>query len=128
MGKKSEYIEYMIELLQPLGVISSRNMFGGCGLYCDGMIFGLFADDMFYLKVDHVSQELFEAEGLRPFTYESKGKEVKMSYYQMPESAYDDQDEALKWGQLGIEAALRQAQKKKKTKKRSKPKPSKVSK
>lgn len=121
MPAKPDIIHHVEELLQPLGHIHSRAMFGGWGVYCDSLMFGLFADDVFYLKVDDDSRSDFEDEDLEPFRYEGKdGKSMTMSYYEAPAGIYDNEEEALSWGRKGLDAALRQQAKKKKKKKKSK--------
>jgi DNA transformation protein len=88
-------------------------MFGGHGIYHDGLMFGLVADDELYLKTDKDNLAIFEQQGSTPFEFNAKGKMVKMSYYRAPEEIYDDPTEALKWANLAYEAALRGRKKKK---------------
>jgi len=91
-------------------------MFGGHGLYFEGLMFGLIAEDVLYLKADTENQHFFEAEGLEKFGYEKKGKLYYMSYFQAPDQLYDDQDEAALWARRSWEAAVRTAAKKRGTK------------
>jgi DNA transformation protein len=93
------------ELFGAVGRISVRNMFGGGGVYCDGVMFALIADGVIYLKADAQSQANFEAEGLGPFVYQGKAKPVAMSYWRMPERLLDDPDEAVAWGRDAVRAA-----------------------
>jgi len=93
------------ELFGPLGTISVRKMFGGGGIYCDGVMFALIADGAIYMKADARSQADFEAEGLGPFVYQGKARPVAMSYWRMPERLLDDPDEALNWGRVAVRAA-----------------------
>ena len=41
MTSRDEDIAWFCELLAPLGRIAARRMFGGAGLYVDGLIVGL---------------------------------------------------------------------------------------
>lgn len=93
------------ELFGALGRISVRNMFGGGGVYCDGVMFALIAYGVMYLKADRQSQPRFEAEGMGPFVYQGKSKPVAMSYWRMPERLLDDPDEAVDWGRDALRAA-----------------------
>ena len=52
MAPRSDFVDFLLEGLQPLGAVSARRMFGGYGIYCEGVMFGLVADDALYLKVD----------------------------------------------------------------------------
>ncbi|MEN7344292.1 MAG: TfoX/Sxy family protein [Pseudomonadota bacterium] len=108
----SEFVSYLHEIFEPLGPISSRKMFGGHGIYYDGIMIGLVADDELYLKVDAESRPVFEQHDLPAFEFTAKGKTNKMSYHLAPESIFDDPDEALRWGRLAHDAALRAKKKK----------------
>jgi DNA transformation protein and related proteins len=82
-------------------------MFGGAGIFRDGLMIGLVADGVVYLKADEHSSPAFEAEGLGPFTYGNAGKRVIMSYWRMPERLYDDPDELARWAADALAAARR---------------------
>jgi DNA transformation protein and related proteins len=119
MAKHNEFVEYLVEQLQPWGVVSPKSMFGGVALYRDDLIFGMVDNDIFYLKVDDINRSTFEEADLPAFTYVRKGKTMAMAYHQAPESALEDPDELIEWAQLGFDAAVRAPKKKKKAKKAS---------
>lgn len=103
----NEYIEHLQEVFAHFGPVSARKMFGGYGLYHDGVMFGLVADNTLYLKVDAINKPDFEQQGLGPFEFNKNGKLMKMSYYQAPEEIMDDLDLAADWARSAHEAALR---------------------
>ncbi len=103
----SEFVDYLHEVFAQFGPIHTRRMFGGHGVYRDGLMFGLVADDMLYLKTDAQSRPEFETLGLGPFEYLRDGKALPMSYHAAPESIYDDPDEATLWARRAHAAALR---------------------
>jgi len=103
----SDYIEFLQEVFDQFGPITARRMFGGYGVYHQGLMFALVADDTLYLKADAETIHLFEQEGLEPFEYDKNGKVMKMSYYLAPEEIMDDPDLAMLWGQRAFQAALR---------------------
>ena len=103
----SEFIQYLHEVFERFGPIQSRRMFGGYGIYHQGVMFALVADDMLYLKVDQDIISHFEALGLPPFEYNKQGKLMKMSYYQAPDEIMDDRDLAASWAQRSFAAARR---------------------
>ena len=107
----SEFVDNLEEVFTLLGPISSKRMFGGYGIYHDGLMFGLVADDVLYLKADKKSENLFIDLGLSPFEYEKNGKKMKMSYFLAPEEIYDDPETAREWGVRAFEAALRSRKK-----------------
>ncbi len=91
-----------------LGKITTRKMFGGGGIYCDGLIFAICDGSKFYMKGDSENLSDFESAGLGPFYYSSgSGEMIAMKYYEMPENAVYDPAVATKWGKLGIEAQSR---------------------
>jgi DNA transformation protein len=103
----NDFIEYLKELFAGFGDISARAMFGGHGLYHDGVIIGIVIDDAVYLKVDAQTREVFEAAGCAPFIYDMKGKPLPMSYWSVPAEAMDSPHAMRPWAQRAYEAALR---------------------
>ena len=113
---EKEFTKYIVDLMQSIGPVSAKSMFGGYGVFLDGLMFGIIADDALYLKVDQEIESEFKAMDLEPFTYNKKGKEFKMSYYQAPERALENGVEMNLWATKAYNAALRAASKKKKKK------------
>ena len=110
MVRRSETVEWLCERLAPLGAIKARSMFGGWGLYSDGLFFALMSEEILYVKVDDESRPAFLAERLSPFSYSTKdGQRQSLSYYPLPDSTLDDDAELLRWARLGLAAALRAA-------------------
>jgi DNA transformation protein len=104
------FIELCVELLQPLGPVRPRRMFGGHGIYVDGLFMALVIGNQLYLKTDDVSRERFVAAGCEPFSYGTKnGERQVMSYYQPPEETLESPALMLPWARLALEAALRAA-------------------
>jgi DNA transformation protein len=103
----NESIDYLHEVFHSFGPISARRMFGGWGIYHDGLMFGLYAQGRLYLKTDEHNLAQFEAAGSVPFTYMQRDKVVKLSYWSAPEVLLDDREEARFWGRTAFEAALR---------------------
>jgi DNA transformation protein len=107
MASSSEFVEFVLESLQPLRGVSARRMFGGYGIYKDGLMFALVADDQLYLKADDSNRPAFEAQGLRPFTYAGKGRPIQMSYCEAPSEGFDDPEILCAWAGEAYAAALR---------------------
>lgn len=102
----NDYIDWLRDVLAPLGPITARAMFGGHGIYCHGMIFGLVVAETLYLKTSEQTRPFFEAEGLPPFTYEKQGgAAVSLSYFQAPDAIFDDDDALRLWGGRALAAA-----------------------
>lgn len=103
----SEFVDYLNEVFEPFGEIRARRMFGGYGIYHDGVMFGLVADDTLYLKADEDSATHFKSRGLGRFEYDKDGKTIKMSYYLAPDEIFDEPDAAVLWARRACDAALR---------------------
>lgn len=103
----SGFVDFVIEQLAGLGAVESRRMFGGYGLFYGGLMIGLVARDVLYLKADDQTQEQFAATGARPFTYNKAGKLVTTSYYEAPPETLDDPGEMKLWAQRAYDAACR---------------------
>ena len=113
MANKNSYLEFLAEWLSPLGQISSRSMFGGHCLYCDGVVFALVADNVLYLKANDANRPEFEGLGLKPFRPFPDRPET-MQYYPPPPEFFEDADAMERWGRAAIEAG-RKARPKKRT-------------
>ena len=115
-NEEQEFASYVVELMQSIGSVYSKRMFGGYGIFNDGLMFGLIADSVLYLKADEQTEDEFKTKGLGPFTYNKQGKEFKLSYYQAPEETLENDEEMYVWATKAYNTALRAASKKKKKK------------
>lgn len=108
MSVSGEFIEFIKDQLAGFGPVTIKRMFGGAGLYRDGLIFALIADEVVYFKADDITRPDFEAEKLGPFVYGTKnGKNTIMSYWRAPERCMDDPSEMVEWARKAHAAALR---------------------
>jgi DNA transformation protein len=96
-------------LFEPVGTVSVKRMFGGYGVYLDGLCFAIQSGGEVYLKGDAQSKTVFAEAGSTPFVYTARGKPMTTSYWRLLASAYDDSDELKRWSALAIEAARRAA-------------------
>ncbi len=108
MGKPpTPFVIYLLDQLAPLGDVRAKAMFSSWGLFLDGRMFGLVADEQLFFKADGITEERFAAAGSEPFVYRARGRPVRMSYWRCPEAAMDDPDVFLDFARLGLEAAAR---------------------
>ena len=119
-AKANEFVNHVLDLLEALGPVSARPMFGGYGIYLDRVMFALVANDTLCLKVDEESRGEFEAAGLEPFRYTKKGKTYQMSYHAAPEDALEDAELLRDWARKAVDAAMRAAHGKRQKDKRIK--------
>jgi DNA transformation protein len=107
MASSKEFIAFLHEVFESFGPIQAKRMFGGYGIYHDGLMFGLVINNQLYLKSDAENLGYFQEEGLGPFIYDMKGKAVQLSYHQAPEAMFDERDVAAQWARRSWHAALR---------------------
>lgn len=111
---------FLADLFALLGPVTLRAMFGGHGLYHDGIIIGIVADGAVYLKTDAQTQPAFAAAGGEPFVYVSRQRSIAMSYWSLPAEAMESAPDMLPWARLAHAAALRSAARKPVARKRGK--------
>ena len=56
---------HIVDLLQFIGPIESKSMFGGFGVFLEGLMFGLIVGSELYLRVDSQSRQDSEDLGLQ---------------------------------------------------------------
>jgi DNA transformation protein len=100
---------FVLDQLEPLGQIVAKSMFGGVGLYCDGVFFGLIALDVLYLKVDATTRHDYEAAGSRPFR-PYPDRSGTMQYYNVPVDVLESQIDLVEWARKAVTVARRVAQ------------------
>ncbi len=96
LSVSDEFTAYILDQLSGWGAVTARKMFGGAGLYCDGKMFGLIADDVAYLKVDDSNRADFEQAGSTPFK-PWPDKPMTMSYYEIPPDILEQPPELAEW-------------------------------
>ncbi|MCB9809143.1 TfoX/Sxy family protein [Candidatus Nomurabacteria bacterium] len=96
----SEFHDYIIyDVLGHIPHIASRKMFGGYGIYHEGIIFGLILDDELYFKVADHNRPDYEVRGSEPFTYtgHKNRKPTVMQYWKVPEEIMEDPEMVEEW-------------------------------
>ena len=102
--------DFLIDLFADFGPVTIRRMFSGFGISADGTNFGLALRGGLYLRADDQTIPRFEAEGSKPFQYQTRVKTVTVgSYWQLPERLYDDPEELTVWARAALAAAQRAA-------------------
>jgi DNA transformation protein len=103
----------VVECLGGLGPVEPRRMFGGWGLYHDGVFFALVIRDTLYLKTDEQNRAEFDARKLEPFSFVKGGETIVTAYRMAPEEALEDRRAMTKWARGAYAAALRKSAAKK---------------
>lgn len=102
--------EFLVDLFADFGPVSIRRMFSGYGISADGTNFALSLRAGLYFRADDQTIPQFEAEGSKPFQYQTRTKTVTVnSYWQLPARLFDDSEELAEWARAALAAAQRAA-------------------
>jgi DNA transformation protein and related proteins len=105
--------DFLIDLFADFGPVTVRPMFSGFGISADGTNFALALRSGLYFRADEQSIPQFEAEGSKPFQYQTRAKTVTVnSYWELPARLFDDSEELSVWARTALAAAQRAAMKK----------------
>ena len=102
MSVTQEYLDYISDQLREFGPVTSKRMFGGAGLYRNGVFFGLVADDVLYFKVTETNKKDYLDAGSEPF---KPFGSYQMSYYEVPVDVLEDSQELSRWARKAFDGA-----------------------
>ncbi len=105
MAFSNGYRDFVVEQLGRVAPVTARSMFGGVGLYAQGLFFALIADDRLYFKVDDSTRPEFERLGMEPFR--PYGEESAMGYYEVPADVLEDVARLELWMKNAISVAAK---------------------
>lgn len=105
--QSSGFRAFVEELFEPVEGASVRAMFGGLGIFREGIMFALAADEVLYFRCDSENEPAFAAEGSQPWIYEGRDRAVTMPYWRVPERLLDDREEFGAWALAAFGAAQR---------------------
>lgn len=107
MGASAEFVAFVKELLEPLDAgLSSGAFFGGRELRYHGRQFAWIINSTLYFRVNDETRPDFEAQGSRPFAYNTKkGEVVVRKFYTAPDMLLDDAEQMVAWARRAIDAA-----------------------
>jgi DNA transformation protein and related proteins len=112
MAVSREYRDFVLEQLGRVARVTSRSMFGGVGVYADGLFFALIAGETLYFKVDDTNRGDFEAIGMEP--WRPFGGDKYMGYYELRPDLLEDTDALRPWVDKSVDVARRARKSKKK--------------
>jgi len=105
MPVSKDALERYLSLLTVAGTVTHKAMFGGYGLYCDGVFFAVIDNDRLFFKV-HPGVNLAEYEAFNsPWWMIDSGQAMK-NYRELPASILGS-DQVASWIESSVEAARR---------------------
>ncbi len=105
MVRSTALVEVVLDLLAPLGGVAARGMFGGHGLFRDGLMFAIVADDALFFKTGGANRGDFEAAGAAPFVYRRSGRTIALGYHEVPPDVMDDAELLSAWAAAALDVA-----------------------
>ena len=105
--------DFLIDLFSDFGPVTIRKMFSGFGISADGTNFALALRSGLYFRADDQTIPQFEAEGSKPFSYQTRSRTITVnSYWELPARLFDDAEDFSAWARAALAAAQRAALKK----------------
>ncbi|MDT8446323.1 MAG: TfoX/Sxy family protein [bacterium] len=113
MAVSQDFLDYCLDQFAEMPELTFKRMFGGAGLYSQGVIFAALSDDRIFLRTDPLNLAAYQAEGAEAFAPMSGSK---MPYHELPPQVLENPASALQWGLEAYQASLRNQQPKAKKK------------
>ena len=110
----NSFKDFVLDQLSALPELRAKAMFGAHGLYQGEHFFGILDEGRLFFKTDAQSQGEYTARGMEPFSYESKGRTLTMSYHEVPPEVLENPAELVVWAQQAIRVAANNPNKPKK--------------
>jgi|ERR1051325_4252160 DNA transformation protein len=105
MAVSESYRGFVLEQLGRVTPVTAKSMFGGVGIYAQGLFFALIAEDRLYFKVDDATRPDFEHFGMEPFR--PFGEDSALGYYEVPADVVEDADQLASWVAKAIAVAAK---------------------
>ena len=112
MAVSDSYREFVLEQLGRVASVIGKSMFGGVGIYSQGLFFALIAEDRLYFKVDDTTRPDFERLDMEPFR--PFGEDSAMGYYEVPADVVEDSVQLAAWMKQAIHVAANSKRRKRK--------------
>ena len=107
MKANPEYLNFVMDKLSPIGNIRSRAMFGGYGIFYEGSMFALIAEDILYFKVNESNRDMYEKARSKPFPH-------GISYWEVPTEVIEENSKLFNWANISIGIAQSATKKRRK--------------
>ncbi|MDF3018790.1 MAG: competence protein TfoX [Steroidobacteraceae bacterium] len=106
MAVQPQYLAYVLEQLAGLPAVRPNRMFGGIGLYSDGLFFGLIDDDTLYFKTSDANIEAYRSRNMPKFMPFPDRTGAVMGYHQVPADIIEDAESLVEWARRSVAVAL----------------------
>lgn len=94
-SKNHEFKEYVLDQLRFLERVECKPMFGGFGLYSDGVFFGIIVKGSVYFKTNTATVDAYKEKGMEPFKPSSN--QTLKNYFEVPPEILEDEQLLKDW-------------------------------
>ena len=105
MAVQPRYLDYILEQLASLPALRANRMFGGVGLYSDGLFFGLIDDDTLYFKTGESNIEGYRSRNMARFMPFPDRPEAVLGYHEVPADIIEDAESLVDWARAAVAVA-----------------------
>ena len=106
MSASAQYTAYVLELLAPIGPVTTGRFFGGVGISQDAVQFAMIMGNSLYFAVDDTTRQQYTAAGMECFSYLTKKGRVQVrKYFELPETILTDPTELRRWANEALQVA-----------------------
>lgn len=103
MAVSSQFRDHVLDLLEPLGALDTRRMFGGLSVRSDGTHFGVIINDRFYLVCDEALRADLLTAGGEVFSYARRDRVVDVKrFVAVPEDMLEETDVLLPFAERAL--------------------------
>ena len=102
-SKDDDFVEFICDQMDGVDVVTYKPMFGGYGLYCGVVFFGIVFDGRLYFKTDERTRAKFERWESEPF--QANASQTLKSYYEVPVDIIEDAEQLCSLGEEAIDVA-----------------------
>jgi DNA transformation protein len=105
MSASTPFVEYVRDLLSPIGALTDGNFFGGHAFKYRQIQFAMIMGSTLYFRVNESTRQKYELQGSKPFSYSTKKGVVQVrKYYAVPADLLEDHEQLLAWAKQAINA------------------------
>lgn len=102
---EDSFKEFVLDQLAALPEVKARAMFGAHGLYQGEQFFAILDEGRLFFKTNETSQADYLARGMKPFTYQARGKRLTMNYHEVPPEILENAPALVAWSRQAIRVA-----------------------
>jgi len=98
--EKETFKKFVLDQLRFLDRVDCRSMFGGHGLYCEGIFFGIISGGRLYFKTNPTTVSDYLERDMKPF--QPSPRQKLKNYYEVPVEILEDEEQLAVWARKAV--------------------------